>query len=48
MVDYYIACDIIYKFVMLQAFKQFLSDKERIPEKINHETHLGGFLFRLF
>jgi hypothetical protein len=33
LVDYYIACDIIIELIMLQAFKLFLSEKERLPEK---------------
>jgi len=29
----YVACDIIYKLIMLTTFKQFLNNKERIPER---------------
>jgi hypothetical protein len=37
----YVACDIIYKLIMLTTFKQFLNHKERIPEK-NIPYYLNG------
>lgn len=33
MLDYYVACDVIFELIMLDSFKQFLSAKERLPEK---------------
>ena len=36
MLDYYIARYIIFELIMLDAFKQFLSTKERLPEKNLH------------
>jgi hypothetical protein len=36
LIDYFIACDIIYKLIMFDAFKQFLNIKERLREKNIH------------
>ena len=36
MLDYYVAYDVIFELIMLDAFKQFLSAKERLPEKNLH------------
>ncbi len=33
MLDYYVAYDVIFEVIMLDSFKQFLSTKERLPEK---------------
>lgn len=33
MLDYYVACYVIFELIMLDSFKQFLGAKERLPEK---------------